>query len=504
MNWYRRHVPNKITALEEARRGLDENPEESVESIRRIAHAVRGSASCDVPAVAAAARHVEEASSRELPDRLEALLSALRRALEGSRSLRSGILIIEDNEESAGLLKAVLDGPDRDLHVARTAAEAETILSEREISLILLDLILPDMDGRNLLGKLRERVSTATVPVIVVTVKGTDQIRAECLALGADEFMIKPIDHDRLKERVIGCLRQESGVTSELRLDALTGLPNRAAFIELFRRIRCLSVEKREPLCLALVDFDRFKAVNDQHGRKLGDQILRRAMALIGLTLRGSDLLTRWASDRFVVLLPNTNRDGAGRALQKALAALRSEDFLTGGGSSVRLTMSGGFVQICKDMILEDAMAEAERYLHLAKEAGRNRIHSDGSLASSEKRILVAEDDELMRMLIKHLLELEGHEVIVHADGAAALEAVQQMPVSMIMTDVRMPRMDGFELVARLRALPSFAKVPIVMITSMGNEEDIVRGFEYGADDYVLKPFCNQDLIARTRRLLRS
>ena len=505
MSWYRSRVSTRITALEKARWSLDENPMESIESIRRIAHALRGSATtCGFPEIVTSARHVEEASPGELPERMEELLSALRRASEGRRPHRTGILIIEDDEDTACLLKGLLERPDRDLHVARSAAEAEVILSEREVSLILLDLVLPDTDGRNLLVKLRERVSMATVPVIVVTVKGSAQVRAECLALGADGFMVKPVDPEILKDRVAECLRQESEVTSELRIDALTGLPNRAAFLEHFRRARCSSVETREPLSLALLNFDRFSAVNDRHGRKLGDQLLRRAMAVISRTLRSSDLLARWANEEFVALLPRTDRDGAVRGLQKALAALRCAEFPTGDGRSVQLTFSGGIVQIREDMTLEDAMAEADRHLHFAKEAGRNRVLSDGPSAPvSRKRILLAEDDELIRRMTKQLLEAEGYEVVAHGDGEAALAAARRMPVSMVITDVQMPRMDGFELVRRLRGLASFAKVPIVMVTSMGSEEDIVRGFEIGADDYMLKPFSSRELIARTRRLLR-
>ncbi|MDH3725680.1 MAG: response regulator [Thermoleophilia bacterium] len=116
--------------------------------------------------------------------------------------------------------------------------------------------------------------------------------------------------------------------------------------------------------------------------------------------------------------------------------------------------------------------------------------------------ILVAEDDELTAALVVDRLDREGHRVVHRRDGAAALEAARNEPVSLAILDVKMPGMDGFEVLGRLRELESFQSVPVLMLTSMGGEHDVVRGFSLGADDYILKPFSPGELTARVRRLL--
>jgi DNA-binding response OmpR family regulator len=117
--------------------------------------------------------------------------------------------------------------------------------------------------------------------------------------------------------------------------------------------------------------------------------------------------------------------------------------------------------------------------------------------------VLLAEDDpSVVRLLTKHLRR-EGFEVIAFPDGAAALAGAAGCGASLVISDVQMPRLDGLSLVGELREHPEFRHIPIMMLTAMGDESYIVRAFELGADDYVLKPFSMREVTARLRRLLR-
>jgi DNA-binding response OmpR family regulator len=108
-----------------------------------------------------------------------------------------------------------------------------------------------------------------------------------------------------------------------------------------------------------------------------------------------------------------------------------------------------------------------------------------------------------MAGLVTSLMELAGLEVVRFANGLEALLAAQKMQSSLVILDVNMPGMEGFEVLERLRALPAYRQVPIVMVTSRGSESDIVKGFGLGADDYIVKPFSPPELSARVQRLLR-
>ena len=116
--------------------------------------------------------------------------------------------------------------------------------------------------------------------------------------------------------------------------------------------------------------------------------------------------------------------------------------------------------------------------------------------------ILVAEDDPISAGILLHYLEAEGFNVLHYPDGAQALEGALSNRIALAVLDVQMPGMDGFELLERLRSDPAFQELPIMMLTSLSKEKDIAKGFELGADDYVVKPFSPIEVLARIRKLL--
>jgi two-component system alkaline phosphatase synthesis response regulator PhoP len=120
-----------------------------------------------------------------------------------------------------------------------------------------------------------------------------------------------------------------------------------------------------------------------------------------------------------------------------------------------------------------------------------------------DKTILVVEDDATLRETVAYNLRSEGYAVVVASDGIAALDALRQQSVSLVLLDLMLPRMDGLEVCRRIRSRPETAQTPILMLTARGDETDKVVGLEMGADDYVTKPFSWQELRARIRALLR-
>lgn len=116
---------------------------------------------------------------------------------------------------------------------------------------------------------------------------------------------------------------------------------------------------------------------------------------------------------------------------------------------------------------------------------------------------MIVEDSPDIAELIKHYLDRAGHETIVHGSGRDALVAARQSPPELVVLDIMLPGMDGMQVCQALRAEPSSAAVPILMLTAKGEEADRVKGLELGADDYVTKPFSPKELVARVAALLR-
>jgi DNA-binding response OmpR family regulator len=119
---------------------------------------------------------------------------------------------------------------------------------------------------------------------------------------------------------------------------------------------------------------------------------------------------------------------------------------------------------------------------------------------ASLRRVLVVDDDDDIRLLLEELLRSAGYEVEAAADGRAALRAFHARPADLVVLDISMPELDGFETLERLRDL---SDVPVILLTARSGEIDKVRGFRAGADDYVVKPFGRKELVARIEALLR-
>ena len=502
--WYRERLPARIAALEAARRDLERPGTEALLSIRRIAHLLHGSGGTyGFPEITESARRVEEAPAEALQEPLRTLIETLRAAAGSPGDERTSILIVDDDVELAGFMKTLLTAPGRDILIAHTGAQALALLETREVALIVLDLILPDTDGRNLLVKIRERLATATTPVVVITFRSAEQARIECLALGADGFLEKPVSPEALQIAVEAKLAGRTDAAREQRRDPLTGLPNRAAFLESFNRFPYVARSAGAPLSFAVIDVDHFDLVNDICGRGTGDQVLRRVASIIARSLPQPCEVARWGGEEFAVLLPERNIAEASSALNEALRAVKSESFPATEGQTLQITFSAGVVPVAPGATAEEAMADADRHLYLAKQGGQDRVVSPADkIDAPRKRILVAEDDEMIRIVVRRLLEREGYEVTTCADGSSALREAYENNYSVILSDVRMPQIDGFEFLRRLREHDGSEETPVVMLTSMGKDEDVHRGFELGADDYIVKPFSSSELLTRVRRLL--
>jgi two-component system, cell cycle response regulator len=503
--WYRGSLPASIEALKSARKALDKAPG-NYDSIRRIARSLYSSATnYGFLALSELAQNVELAHAEDMGYGVENLLSELQKIIAGhGPGDRPCILIVESDLQMAKLLETILVASDREIVLAGSAGEALSILEARSVALIILDLSLPDTDGRNFLVVLRERSATAGVPVIVLSGMGGPQPKTECFALGADAYFEKPLAPDVLKAVISARLHKSISTRMESRQDALTGLSNRASFCEGFDRALALAERKKELLSLALLDFDLLKRINDNLGHVTGDAALRHAAAAFSEALRRSDFLARWGGDKFVLLLPNTGIMGARFAVEKMFATLAASPFRSQDGRPVPLSFSAGLISIGPGMNVEKSISEADRYLYIAKNSGRGRLVSEADpLVKPSHNILLAESDDMVSRAIAASLEREGFQVERFTDGASALNAALASPFSLLILDLRLDALGEQSLVCEVRRHARGRPVPVLMLTNLGTDTAVVRGFKHGADDYLLKPFTPYDLMTRVHNLLK-
>ncbi len=500
------HVGALRRALESAARPLldPSRAQAAAESVRRIARAVLDRGGVEGRSeMLAAATAVLETEGPSLTLAAGELIALLRRADRIATPEGDLILIVEDDPQFARFLETAVAAENRRVVVAETAAEARAALALETPSLLVLDLILPDSDGRNLLLELRSSARTAALPVLVVTARLGGEVKAECFALGADAYFEKPIEPESFAVAVASHLERQARYTQLCRRDPVTGLPNRAAFLETCTHLLG-SNPPGSPMALAVLDLDHFSFVEERWGRVLAETVLRRVGTRLALALRPAASFARWDGAQFIALYTGQSAVEAALTVAQALEVMRRLEIKGGDGQPIVVTFSAGLADVSTGQAFEEALTAADRLLYLAKITGQNRVLTgDTTVEIPTQRVLLAEDDpSMVRILTRHL-EQEGFQVVSYTNGREALEAAPSSGAALIISDIEMPELDGLAFLEALRAHPALQHVPVMMLTARGEESVIVRAFELGADEYVTKPFSTRELAARVRRLLR-
>lgn len=510
-----------VEGLKAASEALPSDPEAG-DSLRRIARSLRTAAEgAGALAVAEAARQLQQASDDGLEEAVRAVLREADALPSHGASGGLEILIVEDNRTVAAALRAYLESPGHTVSHATTAEEAERLLAERTIDVVLLDLILPDRDGRDLLVQMRERAPTADIPVIVLSAKESAVAKAECLAVGAAEFLEKPVEPKGLRSAVARHARPRRDGAATAADDVK--VPSRADLVEAYEPLR-RSADEGAGAAVALIAVDDFDHLLGGSGEETANRLLETIAGPLAEGLEEHDLVGRWTRGQLVMLFPATDSSTAKTRLQAAMARLASDALLAElAAVDVTPSFSAGVAVAEPGQELRDAVSSAEEALLRARAAGRGVVvrpegppdpggetpdsdppSLDGDPAGPKdrpRRVLLVEDDRVTATLIHHRLEREGFEVTDFANGLEAFEWAEKASFDLAILDVKVPGMDGFELLERLRTMPRLASVPVVMLTGLGGEDDVVRGLSLGANDYMLKPFSPTELLARVRRL---
>ena len=294
-------------------------------------------------------------------------------------TVKGRILIVDDAMENIQILHHALQD-DYDVLFAMNGAKAIEIAQNQRPDLILLDAVMPEMDGYAVCAALRALPATRDIPIIFVTALKTPEDETRALDAGAADFISKPVNAAVVRARVrtqMTVKRQSDALRALTLTDGLTGVANRRAFDE------TLDTEWRRcgralvPVALIMVDIDHFKAFNDEYGHQAGDECLRKVSAAMRrAAARPQDLVARYGGEEFALLLPHQDSPGAEVVARKLL----EEVGLLGichVKSSARntVTVSMGLASIVPSERFDPAtlVKAADALLYRAKAEGRNR-----------------------------------------------------------------------------------------------------------------------------------
>jgi two-component system cell cycle response regulator len=296
------------------------------------------------------------------------------------------VLLVEDKEEDVRLIQGYLYGQPYQILVARNSEEALSLVHKEKIDLVLLDILLPDIDGYELYQRLKEMDEAKDIQIIFITALQDIESRIKGIELGADDFLVKPFDQRELRARMDILLKKlaylnqlqshyETALSSAIN-DGLTGLYNHAYFRRFLELELKRSIRQGYPVALTIFDIDDFKKCNDTFGHLAGDQILIELARLVKINIREVDLAARYGGEEFVTVLPYAQREGALKVAERIRSAVESHRFLEGASSSPdKVTLSIG-VALCPEDATspQDLIENADRMLYKAKKGGKNRV----------------------------------------------------------------------------------------------------------------------------------
>lgn len=263
--------------------------------------------------------------------------------------------------------------------------------------------------------------------------------------------------------------------------------------------------EKKINAGVALLDLDDFKLYNDTYGHSAGDMVLYTVVDVIRKNIRKSDKLIRFGGDEFLLVMPDIDEDTFTNKLDTIQERVHSERIH--GYSNLRLSISAGGV-MCIGETIGAAVERADKLMYQAK-VNKNRVITereaeDGSSVIDKQKILIADDAEMNRMLLAEMLN-EEFEIVEAENGQECLKKLQKYgkEISVVLLDIMMPVMDGFEVLTYMNKSRWIEDIPVIMISSEESVTYIRRAFEFGASDYIKRPFDGKVVYQRVFNMIK-
>ncbi len=422
-------------------------------------------------------------------------------------SNKGKILLVDDDLTILKLLENALTIEGYDVYICDDSTTAFDLIAIIRPDIIMLDIMMPEIDGYQLLSAIKGEPEYADIHVIFLSAITNIDDKIKGMKAGADDYITKPFVIDEVLTRVETILRRSSSYREKLLKDELTDAYSRYYFN--LRIIEELDRHRRNGIVfsIAFVDIDHYKAVNDKYGHQTGDFVLKKLVAYLAGNIRRCDSLYRYGGEEFVILLPDTPELKAYAVVDRLRVGF-AQEIITVGDISIKATFSAGIAQVEDSNITDEQLVcNADAAMYQAKKLGRNRVvvFNEEMVAKEQKKTLLLVDDEpAILELLKDRLSRAGYNIITAENGRRALKLAEEFCPDVVILDLILPDIDGFEVCKQIKESISNCPMKIIILSKKKEEESIAEGLKLGADDYLTKPFSLVELEARIVKVLNS
>ncbi|QSS99587.1 diguanylate cyclase [Pontibacillus sp. ALD_SL1] len=444
---------------------------------------------------------------------VEVLAEPLIEKIKDETPRGSLVLLVGDQIDRISNLKDMLE-EHYAVMVAANESKAVEVFYSQKPDYVIIDLHQKEDHGFHVLSSIANKARHSFVPTLLVEDAPHTMLRKKAYEAGAFDIVHSPFDNEEMLALIQNRLELKRVLQAQILLDELTGAYNRKFLQEELQRQWAEFERYETTFSVAMLDLDRFKRINDTYGHDTGDLVLKQFAETIMKNKRQGDYFIRYGGEEFMLIMPKTNREQA-RMIVDRLLQVFSEQPFEKDGTTFTCSFSSGVASVHHRIKhTDEIISHGDQALYMAKRNGRNQVQvydeQKRDLAQNLDviRIGIIDDDPIIHELLQdHLRKLtfKGHKVELRTfrEGEEFFESkwYQQDGKFVLLLDGVMPRMDGLEVLRKLREECSVDQFVIIMLTGRKKDQDIVKALDLGADDYITKPFSVSELEARVKRL---
>ncbi|ARK24593.1 hypothetical protein SporoP37_07905 [Sporosarcina sp. P37] len=418
------------------------------------------------------------------------------------------ILIIDDDLEFVSYLKELLEKLGAQVIISLNGKRGIEQFYSMRPGIVIINAKLPDMTGFEVLDQIAEPARQKNTTLAISSEDATKEVQIETYRRGAMDLIPKPFDMDVFFPYLFNRQQRQHAISSSMITDSLTGVGNRRHFDDIINNLAKNADQSESAFSLVMVDLDHFKQVNDLYGHPAGDEVLRKFGEIIREEKREGDYVFRYGGEEFAMLFSGIRAEETVHAIDRIRNRF-NEQIFTSDEQKFQVTFSAGSATYEGDTA--ELISASDQALYEAKRSGRNQtiIYDQRKIAVKRKLIvIIVDDDSFIRQILQQtLLGLKSADIDItvktYADGPAFLEDDWYSPDAyfIILLDGVMPKMDGLEVLSRLKSDHAKTNVTVSMMTARKSANDIKAALWLGADDYIIKPFQPSEVLGRIDKL---
>lgn len=406
------------------------------------------------------------------------------------------VLIVDDDILILSIMNRALEMRGYEVIVTSNPQEVGDIVRSKDIDLAMVDLIMPELDGFQVLEKIRDH--SPELPVVFITGRDHTETKIDALKRGVEDYIVKPFKIEEVMARIDGILRRKSKYKFNINIDELTGAYTRKYFASKITGY-LTNVKEGKSVSLSFMDLDKFKSINDTYGHLAGDEILKRFVSDAKNYLEFAKIF-RFGGDEFLLLIENSSEGEAKEILESFREQVNGKNHkLDGIDETIKIGLSIGLTELKPHDQVSNLLDRADKALYKAKESGRNQTVAYSDIVKSnirKKKILIVDAENVASNIVKRRLNSLDYTVKLANEFEDIVDSLEK-DIDLVILDFKTYR-ENKEKLDQIHIL----KHKVLLMISESERKQIKPSDVFEIDEIVMKPVSVNEMEKKVRKMM--